>query len=145
MSAPDGPTGAPRRVRRTRQGAAVLAALEGSASFKSAQEVHAALRAAGERVGLTTVYRHLQLLADEGVIDAVQAADGQVVYRHCRTGEHHHHLVCRACGASVEIAGPEVEAWAEATARALGYSAVSHTVEIFGLCPSCSGRARRSG
>jgi Fur family ferric uptake transcriptional regulator len=48
--------------------------------------------------------------------------------------EHHHHVVCRECGRSVEVAGPEVEDWAERVAAAAGYTDITHTVEVFGLC-----------
>lgn len=128
--------------RSTRQGEAVLRVVRGTSSFRSAQEIHAELRAAGEPVGLTTVYRHLQLLADGGVVDAIQAADGQVAYRYCGTGDHHHHLVCRSCGASAEVEAPEVEDWAAAVAARSGYTEVSHTMEIFGICARCRGQAR---
>ncbi|HZT67564.1 MAG TPA: Fur family transcriptional regulator [Acidimicrobiales bacterium] len=128
----------PRRLPTTRQGAAVLAALRSSGTFRSAQDIHAELRAGGAPVGLATVYRHLQLLAEHGVIDTLQAADGQTVYRHCRSDDHHHHIVCRRCGTSEEIEGPEVERWAESAARRLGYTDITHTVEIFGLCATCS-------
>ena len=59
-----GEAGAPRRA--TRQGRAIVAALRASPSFRSAQEIHAELRAGGQQIGLTTVYRHLQRLADDG-------------------------------------------------------------------------------
>jgi Fur family ferric uptake transcriptional regulator len=50
---------------------------------------------------------------------------------------HHHHLVCRACGATVEVTGPAVETWAEQVAAEHGFRDVSHTVEVFGTCPAC--------
>ena len=116
--------------------------------FRTAQELYDALRHRGESVGLTTVYRHLKVLADAGEIDVVHRPDGEAQYRLCAVAdtddEHHHHLVCRECGRSVEVEGPEVEAWAERVARAAGYTAVTHTVEVFGLCPEHSSRRSRS-
>jgi len=126
------------RLRRTRQGTSVDAALKQADGFRSAQELHGDLRSAGDGIGLTTVYRHLQLLAETGAVDVVHNRDGEATYRLCGSSPHHHHLVCRACGRSVEIDGPEVEAWAEAVAHRSGYTAVSHTVEFFGLCPEHS-------
>ena len=134
------PARPPRRLPATPQGAAVLAAVRSSDSFRSAQDIHADLRAGGASVGLATVYRHLQLLAEHGVIDALQSADGQIVYRQCLSDDHHHHVVCRRCGRSEEIEGPEVERWAEAAAARLGYTDISHTVEIFGVCAECAAR-----
>jgi Fur family transcriptional regulator, ferric uptake regulator len=120
----------------------VLRALAAAEGFRSAQDIHADLRAVGERVGLTTVYRHLQLLADDGVIDALQTHDGQTVYRDCPSGTHHHHVVCRRCGASVEVDEPTVERWTARAATTAGFTEVTHTVEIFGVCPACK-RAQR--
>ena len=124
-------------MRPTRQRTAVAAALATLEGFTSAQALHEALRARGEAVGLTTVYRHLQALADAGEVDALRTDDGETVYRRCAGEEHHHHLVCRSCGATVEVSGPEVEAWASAVAAAHGYRDVSHTLEVFGTCRAC--------
>ncbi len=114
----------------------VLARLDG---FRSAQELHDLLRTEGASVGLTTVYRNLQALVDAGQVDALRSDDGEVVYRRCPTDTHHHHLVCRECGRSVEVEGPEVEAWAARVAARHGFSAATHTVEVFGTCPECTG------
>jgi Fur family ferric uptake transcriptional regulator len=138
-----GPERPPARPRRaTRQGATVLAALRASPSFRSAQEIHGQLRAEGERIGLTTVYRHLQRLADEGTVDVLRQPEGEVLYRYCRSDEHHHHIVCRVCGRSAETECPELAGWAERLAESLGYSDVSHAVEVFGVCAGCRAAGR---
>lgn len=124
-------------ARPTRQRKAVAAALDGVEVFRSAQEIHALLRRRGDDVGLTTVYRTLQALADSGEVDVLRTPEGESVYRQCSTG-HHHHVVCRRCGHTVEIEGPTVEAWATRTARAHGFADVEHTVEIFGVCQTCA-------
>jgi Fur family ferric uptake transcriptional regulator len=128
-----------RPGRQTRQGQAVLNVVLGSDNFRSAQDIHAELRAAGDTVGLTTVYRHLALLTEEGRLDALQTAEGELVYRRCHSDQHHHHVVCRQCGRGTEVELPDLERWAESTAAELGYSDVSHTVEIFGVCADCRG------
>ncbi len=129
--------------RATRQRAAVSAVLDSVDDFRSAQELHDLLKGRGENVGLTTVYRTLQALAELGEVDTLRTADGESVYRRCSDG-HHHHLVCRACGRAVEVAGPAVERWADKVADEHGYTEVSHTVEIFGLCPSCAAKTAHS-
>jgi Fur family ferric uptake transcriptional regulator len=125
-------------VRSTRQRTAVadlLARWTGSAAPGAARPA-----APRRRLGrLTTVYRHLQALSDAGHIDVLRTDGGEAVYRRCPTDEHHHHLVCRSCGRSVEVEGPEVEAWASAVAERHGFTAVSHTVEVFGTCAACAG------
>jgi Fur family ferric uptake transcriptional regulator len=129
------PAGGTRRA--TRQGAAIVGALRASPSFRSAQDIHAELRAAGQQIGLTTVYRHLQRLADDGALDVLRQPEGDVMYRYCRSDEHHHHIVCRECGRSAETDCPELSGWADRLAASLGYSDVSHAVEVFGVCPAC--------
>ena len=123
--------------RTTKQRTAVSAVLATTEGFHSAQDLHAMLRERGERVGLTTVYRTLQGLADAGEVDVMRPPGGEHLYRRCSEG-HHHHLVCRVCGSTVEVAGPTVEVWAERVAAQHGYVEVSHTLEIFGTCPACA-------
>ncbi|MDY6870847.1 MAG: Fur family transcriptional regulator [Actinomycetota bacterium] len=129
----------PAPVRATRQRAAIADLLDGLDEFRSAQELHDALKSRGEGIGLTTVYRTLQSMAESGLVDVLRTATGESVYRRC-SADHHHHLVCRACGAAVEIQGGQVETWAADIAREHGFSDVSHTIEIFGLCGDCSAR-----
>lgn len=123
--------------RRTRQRAAVDEVLDASDDFMTAQELHAVLRENGYGVGLATVYRTLQTLADDGAVDVLRLAGGESAYRRCSDESHHHHLVCRSCGATVEVAGPAVERWTRRVADENGYTDVSHTLEIFGTCPRC--------
>ena len=125
-------------VRRpTRQRAAVEALLEDIDDFMSAQALHARLRAQGETVGLATVYRTLQAMAADGDVDMMRTGDGEAVYRACNTSHHHHHLVCRSCGRTVEVQGPAVERWADKIGAENDFSDVVHTLEIFGTCSDC--------
>jgi Fur family transcriptional regulator, ferric uptake regulator len=128
-------------VRSTRQRAAVRAVFSDLEGFLSAQEVHARLRAGGDGVGLSTVYRAVQSLADDGELDSLRTDSGETLYRRC-SRQHHHHLVCRSCGLTVEVAGPTVELWADRVAGEHGFADVSHTLEIFGTCADCRAAER---
>jgi Fur family ferric uptake transcriptional regulator len=121
----------------TRQQQAVAAALDAAGGFRSAQELHADLRAAGERVGLTTVYRVLQAMADRGEVDVIRGDAAEARYRRCGP-RHHHHLVCRSCGRAVEVIATTVERWASDVARRHGFRDVEHTVEVVGVCDRCA-------
>ncbi len=127
----------PGGTRPTRQRRAVVSCLQGFDDFRSAQEVHELLRSTGDKVGLSTVYRTLQTLADAGEVDVLRAEDGEARYRRC-SDSHHHHLVCITCGRTVEVEGPTVERWATTVAEQHGFAAVSHTLEVFGVCPNCA-------
>jgi Fur family ferric uptake transcriptional regulator len=120
-------------LRPTRQRIAVEEALSSVEGFRSAQEIHAMLSGT---VGLATVYRTLQRLADADEVDVMRTPEGEAIYRRC-SRTHHHHLVCRSCGRTVEVDGPAVEKWAAAVAVENGFTDVQHTLEIFGTCVSC--------
>lgn len=123
-------------VRATKQRSAISDLLDSIEEFRSAQDLHDELRKRGEGIGLTTVYRTLQTLADAGTVDVLRIDTGESVYRRCSSG-HHHHLVCRLCGYTVEVEGADVEKWSQNVAEDNGFSDVSHTVEIFGICSEC--------
>lgn len=129
--------GAPRG-RSTRQKRAVWAALNSLEDFVSAQDLHRILDQRGEKVSLATVYRVLQSHQEEGMLDVLRPDDGEAIYRLCEREEHHHHLVCRSCGLTVEFEAPDIESWATELAEKNGFTDVRHTLEIFGYCAKCS-------
>lgn len=136
--APESPAETAVPLRPTRQRTAVTEALSGASDFRSAQQIHDLIASRGEKVGLATVYRTLAALAEAGTVDVLRTEDGEALYRRCEAVHHHHHLVCRECGATVEIEGPAVEKWAATVGREHGYTAINHELELFGTCPRCS-------
>jgi Fur family ferric uptake transcriptional regulator len=126
--------------RNTWQREAVREALGGAEGFISAQGLHTSLRETGSPIGLATVYRALADLAVEGDADSLQSPDGESLYRACSTTGHHHHLICRNCGLTVEIEADAVEEWAKKVASEQGFTQAQHVVDVFGVCASCSRR-----
>jgi len=120
-------------LRPTRQRRAILQAVAAEDRPVSAQDLHARLRSSGEAAGLATVYRTLQALADAGVLRTFQTPTGEVAYKVCEPG-HHHHLICTRCGRVEEIPSCEVEEWASQVARRRGFSVSSHQADIYGVC-----------
>ena len=120
--------------RATKQRRAVEQVLRETDDFISAQALHARLREQGDTVGLATVYRTLNAMAEDERVDMLRVDDGEGRYRLCASDDHHHHLVCRECGRTVEIEGPAVESWADTVAAQHGFRDVSHTLEVFGTC-----------
>lgn len=123
--------------RQTRQRAEIRQSVEQQDTFATAQEIHDRLRHDGASVGLATVYRTLQGLAASGELDAIRTPDGQVAYRTCSPG-HHHHLICRSCGRAVEVSIPTLEAQIRALAAAQGFAEVEHELEFYGTCADCA-------
>lgn len=122
--------------RNTRQKDAVKHALGEVIGFVSAQQLHWVLRNHGSTIGLATVYRALADLAEAGEADSLQSNAGELLYRACTTN-HHHHLICRVCGKTVEIEAEKVEKWADEVAKEHGFTQPTHTIDIFGTCLSC--------
>ena len=123
--------------RNTWQREAVREALGTSEGFVSAQSLHSNLRDSGSAIGLATVYRALADLATEGEADSLQQ-EGESLYRACTPGSHHHHLICRNCGLTVEIEADAVETWAQQIAAEHGFTQPNHIVDVFGLCADCT-------
>lgn len=124
--------------RNTWQRDRVRGALADAQGFISAQTLYATLRDENTGIGLATVYRTLSGMATQGEADSLQSPDGESLYRACVTPGHHHHLICRSCGLTVEIEATDVEEWARRTAEHHGFSEAEHIVDIFGLCASCA-------
>ena len=123
--------------RMTKQRQAVLDELTRVNDFRSAQQIFEDLHLQGQRVGLATVYRSLQSLAEDGRVDTLRSSDGEALYRSCTT----HHLVCRKCGFTEEIEQSQIEAWVDAVATAHGFSDLEHSLELFGVCSSCRAKS----
>ncbi len=134
----------PTQQRQTKQRRAIEEVLRSSSAFRSAQEIFTELRTNGAGVGLTTVYNQLRSLAEAGAVDVLHSEDREVLYRKCSQASHHHHLVCRSCGKTVEVDVPDVEQWAVRTATAEGFTDPSHTLEILGTCRGCSAKSGAS-
>lgn len=124
----------PRTIKQRHE---ILSLLRRAGTFRTTQEIHAGLRAAGHSVGLATIYRNLAALAQLGDVDCIVGENGETKYRHC-SPEHHHHLLCRVCGKTVEVKPATFEAWCQKTAQAHGFMDIEHTVEITGTCSDCA-------
>jgi len=123
--------------RTTWQKTAVLRELENTQEFVSAQELHQKITVSGKKLGLTTVYRALTEMVEQSLADSLSLSDGETRYRIC-TPEHHHHLICRSCGKTVEFDLPGFEELALAVAKENSFTDLSHEIELFGVCQSCS-------
>jgi Fur family ferric uptake transcriptional regulator len=94
--------------RNTWQKSAVKQALSTESGFRSAQQLHQVLKTSGPAIGLATVYRALNDLVAVGEADSLQSSDGEMLYRACGEG-HHHHLICRNYGKTVEIEAKKLD------------------------------------
>lgn len=110
----------------------IVEALERSPRALTAQELHGRV----EGVGLATVYRNLQRLAEEGAADTLRRESGELAFLLCGGG-HHHHLTCRSCGRVEQVRECGLDDWAASVAREHGFSDVEHRAELLGVCSRC--------
>lgn len=87
-------------------------------------------------IGRATVFRLLEILADQNLVERVDLPDGRHAYVPCEPS-HHHHLVCVSCGAISEVDDCGIDAVTDEAARRSGFEIQSHRLELFGRCPRC--------
>lgn len=124
-----------RGFRLTPQRYTILNVLLDAGAHLSPLEVFQ--RASAQLPGLTepTVYRTLSFLAEQGLIMAAHMGSGQLVYE---ASDHiHHHLICRSCSGSIQIAHDALQELYDRLYAETGFRADSSHVTLFGLCPEC--------
>lgn len=109
----------------------------------SAEELHEAARKAGYNIGLATIYRTLNLLAEADLVEQKSFVDGRHVYEVNMPGEHHDHLICLDCGLVIEFENEEIEKLQEKIAAAHGLELKVHRLDLFGRCLDRESCARR--
>ncbi len=103
----------------------------------STDELFRLVRKKDGKIGFTTVYRTLKLLAECGLASVVPFPDGMARYEHQFNRRNHHHMVCTECGASVEFFSPEVSKLEEEIGRKYHFDATRHNFQIYGICEDC--------
>jgi len=126
-------------ARLTKGARKVLEALEEVKTLAAAQDIHSRMRSEdNDAPGLTTVYRSLDLLVAQGLVQAVELGDGEKRYELIKPGEHHHHLICSNCKESIHLDQCLVEDLDSMIKSKYGFEVNSHILEIFGTCKRCS-------
>lgn len=123
----------------TRQRRAVIDAIAAAESGLTASELYDEARRQYPRIGLATIYRTLDLLADVGALRRIHSPD------RCETfapalGAHGHSVVCTQCGRVREFTGCDLRAVVAAATEETGYAIAGHILELSGVCRTCRGR-----
>lgn len=123
-------------LRRTPQREAILEALESAGDGLPMTVLLARGRRRAPGLGERTAERTVDLLVRSGAVDAITRPSGEVVYRLCGRG-HHHHLVCTSCGAVAELGECDLAAWATERAARQGFRVEAHDLTVHGTCAAC--------
>jgi Fur family ferric uptake transcriptional regulator len=127
------------RGRRSGARRAVVELLGRQNCCLTAQQIFDKLRAEGRRVGIASVYRVLEQLSEQGLVQRIDLGAGIARYEPAlASGEHHHHLVCDDCGKVEAFADPELEAVIHKVERKTGYFVAAHDVVFRGACRDCA-------
>jgi Fur family transcriptional regulator, ferric uptake regulator len=124
-------------LKQTEQRSAILRTFLETREHLSIDELHRLVRRTDPRIGFTTVYRTLKLLAGCGLASEVAFHDGIARYEHQYNRRNHHHMVCTECGASVEFFSEKVGEIEQEVGRKNHYVTTRHTFQIYGVCEEC--------
>ena len=123
-------------LRVTRPRVAVLEAVHASPHLDT-DALIGATRARLGAVSHQAVYNVLQVLTDRGLVRRIQP-QGSVARYEARVGDNHHHLVCRSCGAIVDVDCAVGEAPCLTASDHAGYTIDEAEVIYWGRCPTCA-------
>ncbi len=126
------------KMKATPKRLAILDMLDGESAYASPEEIWKRLRDRFDSLGLPTVYRNLEELAESGVISKVIHPNRQLYYYFCRNREHHHHFVCLSCRKVEDVPSCGIEALEREVTQKNGGKVLSHILQLNGLCGGCA-------
>ena len=124
-------------LKQTEQRNTILRTFLETREHLSTDELYRLVKKKDARIGYTTVYRTLKLLAGCGLASEVAFHDGIARFEHQYNRRSHHHMVCTECGASVEFFSPEVREIEQEIGRKYRFATTRHTFQIYGVCEEC--------
>jgi Fur family ferric uptake transcriptional regulator len=124
-------------LKHTEQRDTILRTFLDTREHLSTDELHRLVKQKDPKIGFTTVYRTLKLLAECGLASEVAFHDGIARYEHQYNRRSHNHMVCTECGSSVEFFSPEVGELEQSIGRKYRYVTTRHTFQIYGICEDC--------
>ena len=130
-----------KKLKLTSERLNILASIFQRESHVDAETLHAHLRTEGGDISRATVYRTLDLLVQAGLVRKNSLGANHANYEAARGDEHHDHLICLNCTEVIEFYRPDLEALQEGICADHGFKLIHHSLQIFGLCPSCKNQA----
>ena len=106
----------------------------------SPQELYQILLKKQKRIGLTSIYRSLDLFESMGMVFKI-INGSSVKYKLCEIEDHHHHIICKACGNVVELNFCDISDWSKKVTESTGYQVIDHQLNFYGFCKACKKEA----
>ena len=129
----DAVSGSGYRITRPRRAVADL--ISARAGHFTSSDLLADAKRRRLPLGRATLFRNLELFTELGALERLDLPSGEHAYVACEPEQHHHHVVCRRCGRSAEVADEGLQSVVTEIARRSGYAIDTHRLELFGLCP----------
>jgi Fur family ferric uptake transcriptional regulator len=125
-----------KKLRMSHPRLLIYQELSNALSPLSPLEIYQSLLKKRKRIGLTSIYRSLDLFESLGI--AFKIANGSVVkYKLCELENHHHHIVCKTCGNVVELNFCDISGWSKKVMESTGYQVTDHQLNFYGYCKAC--------
>jgi Fur family ferric uptake transcriptional regulator len=102
----------------------------------SPQELFKSLTKRKKKIGLTSIYRSLDLFESLGIVFKI-VNGSNVKYKLCELEDHHHHIVCKRCGDVAELNFCGISDWSEKVMESTGYQVTEHQLNFYGFCKAC--------
>jgi Fur family ferric uptake transcriptional regulator len=125
-----------KRLRLSYPRILVYQELSDAKTSLSPQELYQGLLKKQKKIGLTSIYRALDLFEALGIIFKI-VSGSSVKYKLCELEEHHHHIICKACGNVAELNFCDISDWSKKVTESTGYQVIDHQLNFYGLCKAC--------
>jgi len=130
-----------KKLKLTGERMDILAAIFLKDTHFDAEALHSELKHQGRDISRATVYRTLDLLVQCGLVRKSSLGSSHANYEAAREDEHHDHLICLNCNKVIEFYRPDLERLQEEICQEQGFKPLHHSLQIFGLCVDCIGKA----
>ncbi len=125
-----------RKLKRSHPRILIYQELSDAGAPLSPQELYRDLLKKEKKVGLTSIYRSLDLFESLGMVFKIRNGSS-VKYKLCESEDHHHHIVCRSCGNVVELNFCDISDLSRKVSESTGYQVIDHQLNFYGLCKDC--------
>ncbi len=126
-----------KNLRLSRPRLLIYGELADSNSPVTPQELYRRLRNKNWNIGLTSIYRSLELFESLGIAFKITSAPSIVRYKICEVRAHHHHIICKTCGEVVELDFCDISEWSKKVMKSTGFQVTDHHLDFYGFCNTC--------